>query len=341
MNHSKAIWNIPLVVIGQQQRCGGTLLNRLLDAHPNLFVYPFENFNGRPNKYHFPQINVSSSLMEIWDNLKENHFIKWGIDKKIPKLYYDTYEFLYNGNKHKEEFIKLGKGMKNAKSILQIYYYTFFYSIENLYKVVFPQFYVYFTPRQCLYAEEFFNIFPDGHMIQIIRHPIAFYNSGKSHNAQEYSLERCKFLWRLFVIRAIDAVFIKRWQNYHTIFFEDLILFPYQTLNKLASTLNIPYSDSLLLPTLNNKAWAGDSHFGELSGIQNDVIDYYKIYLEDKEILRFSKELEIYEELKNALLNKESDYKKYQIALTHFRNFLTKYKKNRLVNIEMFDLPMK
>jgi hypothetical protein len=331
-------WDIPLIVIGQQQRCGGTLLNRLFDAHPSLFVYPFENFSGRPNKYHFPCFSINTPLSEIWENIKEGHFIKWGLEKKIPKLYYNTYDFIYDSNKHKERFLNFAKKADDTRSMLQIYFYSFFLSIENLYKIDVPKFYLYFTPRQCLYAEEFFDAFPDGHMIQIIRNPIAFYNSGQSHDKKEYSLERSKFLWELFVLRAIDAIYVKHWKNYHVIFFEDLVTSPSQVMQQLLRAISVPYNDTVLIPTLNGESWGGDSHFQEINHITPSVIDQYNNILTQDEISNFDDDIKILEILKTSLLNHELIFKKHERSIELFHLFLSVYKKEKPLNITMFDL---
>ena len=55
----------PLVLISQIQRSGGTLLNSLLDGHPQLHVHPWEIQVGHPDKYQWPRIDLDADV-EAW-----------------------------------------------------------------------------------------------------------------------------------------------------------------------------------------------------------------------------------------------------------------------------------
>src|SRR5436305_6700735 len=53
----------PLVLISQVQRSGGTLVNMLLDGHPELHVYPYELRGGRSSveKSRWPVLDLSAT----------------------------------------------------------------------------------------------------------------------------------------------------------------------------------------------------------------------------------------------------------------------------------------
>ena len=55
----------PLVLISQVQRAGGTLLNTLLDGHPELHVHPYELHIGHPDKHTWPPLNIDAGP-ETW-----------------------------------------------------------------------------------------------------------------------------------------------------------------------------------------------------------------------------------------------------------------------------------
>src|ERR1044072_6093564 len=55
----------PLVLISQIHRSGGTLLNSLLDGHPQLHVHPWEIQVGHPGKSEWPVIDVGAGV-ERW-----------------------------------------------------------------------------------------------------------------------------------------------------------------------------------------------------------------------------------------------------------------------------------
>src|SRR3954452_24833176 len=48
----------PFILISQIQRSGGTLLNSLLDGHPELHVHPYELHIGYPTKPDWPALDI-------------------------------------------------------------------------------------------------------------------------------------------------------------------------------------------------------------------------------------------------------------------------------------------
>src|SRR3954447_10817689 len=47
----------PMLLVAQVQRSGGTLLTRLLDAHPQMRATPLELDWGRPDALHWPDVD--------------------------------------------------------------------------------------------------------------------------------------------------------------------------------------------------------------------------------------------------------------------------------------------
>jgi len=50
---------IPIALISQIQRSGGSLLSQLFDGHPELHAHPHELKIGYLKKYHWPEININ------------------------------------------------------------------------------------------------------------------------------------------------------------------------------------------------------------------------------------------------------------------------------------------
>ena len=63
--------NEPLVLISQLQRSGGTLLNTLLDGHPELHVHPYELHIGYPTKADWPALDLDDSPDAWLERLSE------------------------------------------------------------------------------------------------------------------------------------------------------------------------------------------------------------------------------------------------------------------------------
>ena len=61
----------PLVLISQVQRSGGTLLNSLLDGHPELHVHPYELQIGHPTKADWPVLDLNGGTEDWLELLSE------------------------------------------------------------------------------------------------------------------------------------------------------------------------------------------------------------------------------------------------------------------------------
>ena len=55
----------PMALVSQVQRSGGTLVNSLLDGHPELHVHPYELHIGHPTKADWPALDLDADS-EVW-----------------------------------------------------------------------------------------------------------------------------------------------------------------------------------------------------------------------------------------------------------------------------------
>ncbi|MEE9610141.1 MAG: hypothetical protein V3W19_02760, partial [Desulfatiglandales bacterium] len=71
---------VPLALISQVQRSGGTLLSQLFDGHPELHAHPHELKIGYPTKYTWPKLNLNEKpkrwLEILFEGKVLNHFRK-------------------------------------------------------------------------------------------------------------------------------------------------------------------------------------------------------------------------------------------------------------------------
>jgi hypothetical protein len=101
-------------------------------------------------------------------------------------------------------------------------------------------------------------------------------------------------------------------------------------MKNLSKFLNINYTDNLVNTSLNGQEWLGDSHFEKQKTINPKASDRYKKLLTDSEKNEFTKELELYKNLKNSIHTIE----KQNNNIVFFENFKSKYKENfNIINI--------
>ena len=60
---------VPLVLISQIQRSGGTLLSQLFDGHPEIHAHPSELMIGYPTKNNWPKLDLNDKPEQWFDIL--------------------------------------------------------------------------------------------------------------------------------------------------------------------------------------------------------------------------------------------------------------------------------
>ena len=180
----------PLILISQIQRSGGTLCSRLFDGHSQILTYPDELKISTPkwkwNKFNrlYTQYNSIGNFARNKSYMKQDN-AKWNKSYKF-NFDIDKQRLLFN------HFVKLNQ--KNDRHKLNSYFSSIFYSYKNYkYKgnLTDKKFVAAFCPRlniSKLSMDKFFEIYSDGFLISIIRHPKNWFPSAKLH-AKKYSSE--------------------------------------------------------------------------------------------------------------------------------------------------------
>ncbi|MFC1823053.1 hypothetical protein ACFL9T_10130 [Thermodesulfobacteriota bacterium] len=323
-----------IIVIGQQQRCGGSLMVRLFDGHRQVAVHPHENYFGRPYKYHLPQFDIEQPPEIVWRNIFEPQML--AISRL--KVGEGGYPLAYDFQCHKQLFVEKYPETPNYKDICLHYLDCLFRATHNSYDLSQIKYYLFFTPRHALYADDILNIFDGSHVIQLIRNPVGFFNSVKSHN-RFYDLDSAKFVWRLFFFNVLYCAG-KGLSNYHPIIFEDMLVDPACCLEGLFKQIDIHFNDDVLAPTFGGRAWSGDSHFKKLKGIDKEVAYHYKKYLNSEETAFFDEEVVLYERLREKIGRKKDlakwDEEEVINGLAKFESFLSIYKFEKPINTKGF-----
>jgi hypothetical protein len=137
-----------------------------------------------------------------------------------------------------------------------------------------------FTPRLTIQkenVESFFEIYPDGRIISIIRDPTNWFPSAARHGSKKYSdLVSALSQWNenaLAIINNKD----KYSQSVIIIHFEDLIRNTEAVMRCVAEFLEISFDDILLIPTFNKFPIKANTSFDKPPhGIISSTLDRYK-----------------------------------------------------------------
>lgn len=279
---------IPLILISQIQRSGGTLTSQLFDGHPELLSYPDELKISEP-KWNWKKINrlyVQYNSIGNYARLKKY--------KKEDKAKWNKfYNFECDMDLQRIIFNQLSKYKKTERDRLNYYFTSFFNSWINYHdrkKIKNKKYVTAFCPRinmTDISIRKFFKIYMDGYLISIIRDPENWYSSAKIHSESYSDLNKSLKIWKKSVEASLKLK--KKFSNKVIIIkFDDLINNPQNVMKKICKVVRIKYDKILLKPTFNRTPILSNSSFKAVEGmIDKDVLNrkFSKKNRESKKII--------------------------------------------------------
>ena len=276
--------NCPLVLISEIQRSGGSLLSQLFDGHPELHAHPHELKIGFPRKFNWPPIDLEDSPQRWLEILFERNVIshfKSGYKKQ--KNLDETFLFLFLASVQKELFLKYIRGLESVsvRDVFDAYMTSYFGAWLNNQNATGEKKYVTgFTARLSMYETNmaaFFDIYPDGKLISIVRNPKNWYPSALRHKPHVYhDLAESLALWNRNAA-AMQTNKIRFGDRVCLLTFEDLIGKTEAVMQHLADFLGISYDPIILTPTFNKFPIKANTSFkAQQHGIIDHTLNRYK-----------------------------------------------------------------
>ena len=295
----------PLVLISQVQRSGGTLLSQLLDGHPELHAHPHELKIGYPTKYTWPRIDLSDNP-ERWLELLFEYSVLSHFKKgyKKEKKREDAFLFLFIPSVQKEIFLDY-LDLIDSPTLRDVFdgYMTSYFGawLNNQNSCGQKRFVTAFTARLTMTkanVESFFNIYPDGGLLSLIRDPKNWYPSAIRHKPRVCrGLRDGMDLWK----RNAQAM-LRNKERYGDrvciLTFEDLISKTESVMRYLAEFLQIKFDNILLEPTFNKYPIRANTSFeAEKNGIIKSTLQRYKTLTSEELEFIESSSKELYEQV--------------------------------------------
>ena len=251
----------PLVLISQIQRSGGTLLLQLLDGHPECHVDPYELKIGHPKMHNWPPLDLSQP-----DRWFQTLYFR-GVGERIrrtertrtPNAGRSLFPFVFSPRLQKAVFdAQVAKSPPaSERDVLNAYltsYFNAWLDNQRLYATT-KRAVVGFTPRLAMdlaNVESLFAAYPEGTLISIVRDPRSWYGSAARHRPQHYGeLDPGIRLW----CRSTDAALAaaeRFGERVLVLTYEQLVLEPERTMQRVAERIGIRMAPSLLQPTFNS-----------------------------------------------------------------------------------------
>jgi len=248
----------PLALIAQIQGSGGSLLSQLFDGHPELHVHPHELMIGYPEEHIWPRIDLSEDSKRWFEVLFED--IVWEYNRegyKQDKEDKETFPFIIIPALQREIFLKYLDSVQfiTLRDVIDAYMTSYFgawLSNQNYYG---PKKFVTAHTMRLATAKEnmesFFEVYPDGRLIYLIREPKNWYASAQKSWPDSYTdVGRAAGEWN----ESIQAMLWSK-EKYGDcvclLKFEDLVGKTEAVMRYLAEFLGIEFNNILLAPTFN------------------------------------------------------------------------------------------
>lgn len=295
----------PMVLVSQAVRSGGTLFSRLLDLHPNLHTYPYELLIGYPDKHLWPTFDTTRPNFELWfRQLHSRRLLDMALNGFTLTDGEEPRPFIQIPPLQREIFdLELQAANPiTQRDILNAYmtsYFNAWLDNHNLYvgnKKYVPA----FVPRLSSNPESmprYFEAYPDGRFITLIRDPRDWYASARYHWDPRWNApikQAPKAGWPIeetikdgWLAASEAALRVKQQRPEQTLIlrFEDLLAHTELLMRYVTDWLGIPFIDSLLQPTFNGMPIASNSTYGmQAYKISTEPIGRYKKRLSPEEI---------------------------------------------------------
>ena len=248
----------PLALISQIQGSGGSFLNQLFDGHPELHTHPHELLTGYPEKHHWPRIDLNDRPENWFGLLFEDIVSRYNQQGYATgKGDQETFPFVFIPPLQRKIFLDYINSRQSitARDVFNGYLTSYFGAwLNNQNYNGQKKFITAYSPRLAIIKENmelFFETYPDGRLISLIRDPQNWLPFARIHWPEKHDdvsvlLEQWNestqaMLWHKE--KYGDRVCLIK--------FEDLLSKTEGVMRYLADFLGIEFDDILLVPTFN------------------------------------------------------------------------------------------
>ena len=260
----------PLALISQVQRSGGTLLQRLLDGHPQCHVLPFQ-FRGIDGAVKRLVSDPRTAWQALYDPKLAERYRRGHRQRKGAVLQdEEVFEFSLRPDVQRSIYDSCAAALDrpNTRSLVACYLTSYFSAWTDYANAVGDKRWaVAFEPAIASGPRrwvELRRLYPEGKVISIVRDPWSWYASARrwEHRWQRREdaiahwskVGRNTLKWRKLVSPEFLAIA-----------FEDLLADTETTMRRVAAFLEIDFVPQLLVPTFNGEPIRANTSFADVS----------------------------------------------------------------------------
>jgi hypothetical protein len=248
-----------LIMISAMYENGGNTTHRMLDGHPELFVYPYESQVGTslvndylssyvPFKYRWPEFPLSGSPAHDYELIFDEEM---KVRLRTPeRSKFRHADMQIDEADRKRLFVSHIKGKPRTRAnLVEAFFRSTFDSWKNVHKTGREKAYLGYNPVQCFDTEKIFEDFPDGHVIHVVRNP---YSGFSDTSKRPFPLSLVRYTWTWNLCQHMALTYAEKYpKSFHILRFEDLVANPKAAMTKLCAQLGLSWSDTCLYPSWN------------------------------------------------------------------------------------------
>lgn len=294
------------IMLSAMYENGGNVTHRLLDGHPEMYVYPFESQLGTklvvdqlsstfPVKYRWPVFPLDGTPEQDYLSIIDEECKVRSRTPNVSKFRIMPFEF--SDDERRDFYLKYiaDSGRTTANNVASFFKATFD-AWRDYNRSGNEKYYVGYSPIIIVDAEKLLTSLPYAHVIHIVRNPWSAYADTKKRPVP-LSLQNYMHAW---VINQYKALLNKeRFPNrVHIVRIEDVLNNPIDTLGSICEKISLGVYDTLKSPTWNgveleevfpwgtirsatpdaNHATAHELSNGEKSEIMSFAAQYLEIF---------------------------------------------------------------
>ncbi|HKC68936.1 MAG TPA: sulfotransferase [Bacteroidia bacterium] len=250
------------IMLSAMYENGGNTTHRLLDGHPELFVYPFESQPGTkyvndflsslyPLKYRWPIFPSSSLAEEVYEQIIDE---EGKVRAKTPYVSkFRTADIQMTDKDRKNDFLKFLKGKELSRAnIMEAFFRATFTAWKNYKETGKEKAWVGYSPIIGVDGDKIIEDYKgNGHVFHVVRNPFSAYADTKKR-AVPLSIPHYMMGW--VTCQYFSLMLAEKYpDHYHIIKFEDLVKDKVGTLAKVLKKVGIGSSKTLEYPS-----WHGE-----------------------------------------------------------------------------------
>lgn len=250
------------LMIGAMYENGGNTTQRLLDGHPQLYVYPFESQLGTalvkdhlasmfPVKYRWPVFALDATPREDYRAIIDEEVKVRARTPHVSKFRHAAFDF--DDEQRREAFeAHMAGATRSRPAIVEGFFRATFDAWRNVRRSGDEQVYVGYSPIIVVDADRILEELPGAHFVHVVRNPWSAFADTKKRPVP-LSLASYTLAWTINQYHAL--LFRQRYPGrLHIVRYEDVVGAPQDTLGQVCRAIGLDSHPALATPSWNGTA---------------------------------------------------------------------------------------